>query len=81
MVIIYSDGLDVGDVRRLERAMREIHRRSAGVIWVNPLAGTTGYAPEAQGMRACLRFIDALVGVDRALPLGGLASVAAAAVR
>ncbi len=81
VTIIYSDGLDVGEVRQLERAMHEIHRRSACVIWVNPLVGTPGYAPEAKGMRASLPFIDALVGVRDAQELTGLARVAAAATR
>ena len=57
VTIIYSDGLDVGEVRQLERAMHEFYRRSACVIWVNPLVGTPGYAPEAKGMRASLPFI------------------------
>jgi uncharacterized protein with von Willebrand factor type A (vWA) domain len=76
VVIIYSDGFDVGNVDRLERAMHEIHRRSAGVIWVHPLAGTRGFAPEAKGMRASLPFIDALIGIRDAAELGGLAPAA-----
>jgi len=81
IVLIYSDGFDVGDVRRLERAMHEIHRRSAGVIWVNPLAGTRGYTPDGLGMRACLPFIDALVGVRDAHDLARVAAHAAAVSR
>jgi uncharacterized protein with von Willebrand factor type A (vWA) domain len=81
VVLIYSDGFDVGDVRRLERAMHEIHRRSAGVIWVNPLAGTRGYVPDAQGMRACLPFIDTMIGVRDVAELATLAPAAAAVTR
>ena len=81
VTIIYSDGLDVGAVPVLERAMREMHRRSAAVIWVNPLVGTPGYEPTAGGMRAALRHVDAFVGVRDGRDLDGLARQAAAATR
>jgi uncharacterized protein len=81
VTIIYSDGIDVGAVPILERAMHEIHRRSAAVIWVNPLVGTPGYKPAAAGMRAALRYVDAFVGVRDARDLGDLARHAAAATR
>ncbi|MGZ3550029.1 MAG: vWA domain-containing protein [Vulcanimicrobiaceae bacterium] len=61
MVIIASDGLDVGEIAPLERAMREIHRRSAGVVWLNPHAGTPGYVPAALGMQAAMRSVDVLL--------------------
>ena len=57
LVLIFSDGLDAGDVAQLERAMRELDRRSAGVVWLNPLAATPGYRPSARGIRAALPFI------------------------
>ena len=81
VTIIYSDGLDVGDARQLERAMHEIHRRSACVMWINPLVGTLGYSPTARGMRACLPFVDAFIGVRDAAELAGIARQAAAATR
>ena len=45
VVIIASDGLDVGAPELLRDAMRELHRRSAGVVWLNPLLETEGYEP------------------------------------
>jgi len=62
--IVFSDGLDVGEIADLERAMREIRRRSAAVAWVNPHAGTPGYAPAVRGMRAALPFVDVFTGLD-----------------
>ncbi len=56
--MILSDGLDVGDPERLRRAMRELKRRSAGVVWLNPLVGTPGYVPSTQGMQAALPYVD-----------------------
>jgi uncharacterized protein with von Willebrand factor type A (vWA) domain len=66
LVIIYSDGLDVGDTHALTRAMREIDRRSAGIVWLNPHIGTPGFAPTASGMRAALPFITLLCAANDA---------------
>lgn len=60
LVIVSSDGLDVGELPELQSAMRELQRRSAGVLWLNPLASLEGYAPTARGMRAALPFIARL---------------------
>jgi uncharacterized protein with von Willebrand factor type A (vWA) domain len=60
LVFIYSDGLDVGALDRLDRAMRELRSRSAGVVWLNPHAGESGFAPIARGMRAALPYLAAL---------------------
>lgn len=61
LVIIASDGLDVGDIAHLERAMREISRRCAGIIWLNPYAGARGFTPSARGMQTALPYICALL--------------------
>jgi len=58
VVILISDGWDTGEVEVLEAAMRELNRRSARVIWLNPLLGGTGYEPLCQGMRAALPYVD-----------------------
>lgn len=58
MTIIASDGWDTGDLEVLERAMRSLKRRSARVIWLNPLAGSPGYRPSAAGMKTVLPFVD-----------------------
>ncbi len=60
LVIVSSDGLDVGELPELQSAMRELQRRSAGVLWLNPLASLEGYAPTARGMRSALPFIARL---------------------
>ena len=59
-VIIFSDGLDAGDTARVREAMREIARRSAAVVWLNPHLRSPGFAPTASGMAAALPFITAL---------------------
>ncbi len=60
VVIISSDGLDVGEVDVLEAAMKEIKRRSAGVVWLNPLASHPEFRPTARGMQAALPYISLL---------------------
>ncbi len=60
LVIISSDGLDVGEVDQLEQAMRELKRRSAGIVWLNPLCETPGFQPTARGMKAAMPFITTL---------------------
>jgi uncharacterized protein with von Willebrand factor type A (vWA) domain len=56
-VIIVSDGLDVGEISRLRKAMREIARRSAAIAWINPDADRAGYEPSARGMSAALPYV------------------------
>jgi len=66
VVIIFSDGLDVGDVPLLESALRDIERRTAAIVWLNPHAASPGYTPVARGMRAALPFISLLTFADSA---------------
>jgi uncharacterized protein len=61
IVLIFSDGLDVGGLDRLGRAMRELRARSAAVVWLNPHAGAAGFTPSARGMRAALPYLTALL--------------------
>jgi uncharacterized protein len=63
--IVISDGLDVGEIPRLARAIREIARRCAAVAWVNPHAGRPGYTPSARGMRAALPYLTSLSSFER----------------
>ncbi|MDB5068921.1 MAG: hypothetical protein JWM87_32 [Candidatus Eremiobacteraeota bacterium] len=60
LVFVFSDGLDVGNLDRLERAMRELRARSAGVVWLHPHAGAAAFTPSARGMRTALPYVAAL---------------------
>ncbi len=66
LCLIYSDGLDAGDPAQLTRALRDIRRRSAGIIWLNPHAAVAGYAPTARGMRAALPYLTLLTAANDA---------------
>lgn len=73
VVMIASDGLDVGAPGMLRDAMRELHRRSAGVVWLNPLLETEGYEPTASGMRAARPYVTTFTSVTDASGLARLA--------
>lgn len=60
VVFILSDGWDTGDASSLKCAMREIHKRSKKVIWLNPLAGNPNFSPEVIGLQTALPYIDVL---------------------
>jgi uncharacterized protein with von Willebrand factor type A (vWA) domain len=63
VVIVASDGLDVGDPDVLREAMQQLRRRSAGLVWLNPLLETPGYEPTAAGMSAARPLITTFTSV------------------
>ena len=73
LLVIASDGLDVGGVDALADAMRQLHRRSASIVWLNPLLETEGYEPTASGMRAARPYIQTFACVNDAAGLRRLA--------
>lgn len=73
IVIISSDGLDVGSTDLLRDSMETLARRSAAIIWLNPLAATPGYEPTARGMRLARPFVRLLAAANDP---AGLVSVA-----
>jgi uncharacterized protein len=73
LVLIASDGLDTGDLKSLEVAMRDIHRRAASVVWLNPLLSTKDYEPSAGGMRTALPFVDTFATAEDAASFAELA--------
>ena len=60
VVLIVSDGLEVGEIDVLEREMAWLSRRAAAVLWANPLAASPAYEPTCRGMAAALPFVDGL---------------------
>lgn len=63
VVIVTSDGLDVGEPDALLQTMRELHRRSAALVWLNPLLETPGYEPTALGMSIARPFVTTFSSV------------------
>jgi uncharacterized protein len=77
VVVIASDGWERGDPELLGREMARLSRAAYSVVWVNPLKGTPGYEPLAQGMRAALPFVDRFLPGHNLDSLEGLAGVLA----
>lgn len=57
-VMIVSDGYETGDAALLGREMAALARRCRRVVWLNPMLGWQGYAPEAAGIKAALPHVD-----------------------
>jgi len=60
IVLICSDGLDVGDPELLQAQMERLARLAHRVVWLNPLKRHPAYQPLARGMQAALPSIDVL---------------------
>ncbi len=73
VVLIASDGLDVGEPDTLRAAMHDLRTRAASVVWLNPLLDTPGYEPISRGMLAARRYISTFASVSDAASLARLA--------
>lgn len=57
-VMIISDGYDTGPPEQMAAEMQQLARRCRRIVWLNPMIGWDGYAPEARGMQAALPHVD-----------------------
>jgi uncharacterized protein with von Willebrand factor type A (vWA) domain len=57
-VMIVSDGYDTGDPKLLGDEMAALAKRCRRIVWLNPMMGWAGYAPEARGLKAALPYVD-----------------------
>jgi uncharacterized protein len=73
VVLLISDGWDLGDpdllAHEIARLQRSVHR----LIWLNPLLGSPGYEPLTRGLRAALPFVDDFLPVHDMSSLEALA--------
>ncbi|HEY7004748.1 MAG TPA: VWA domain-containing protein [Gaiellaceae bacterium] len=58
LVLVCSDGLEVGDPELLAEQMARLSRLAYRVIWLNPLQEDPAYEPLARGMKAALPYVD-----------------------
>jgi uncharacterized protein with von Willebrand factor type A (vWA) domain len=58
VVVICSDGLEVGDPDLVAEQMARLSRLAYRVVWLNPLKEDPAYAPLARGMSAALPYVD-----------------------
>lgn len=58
VVVIVSDGWEIGDPTELGIAMQRLSRLAYHVIWVNPRSAASQYKPLVGGMAAALPYVD-----------------------
>jgi uncharacterized protein len=58
VVMIVSDGYETGDAALLGHEMAALAKRCRRIVWLNPMMGWDGYAPEARGIKAALPHVD-----------------------
>ena len=75
VVVVLSDGLDVGDPALLAERMARLRRLAHRVVWLNPLKENPEYAPLARGMRAALPHVDHFASGHDLASLEALAAV------
>jgi uncharacterized protein with von Willebrand factor type A (vWA) domain len=73
VVIICSDGLEVGDPSLLAAQMARLSRLAYRIVWLNPLKEDPAYEPLARGMAACLPYIDVFLSGHNLASLEALA--------
>jgi uncharacterized protein len=64
VVVIMSDGWDLGARSLLQKEMQRLSEKVHSVIWLNPLAGDPEYRPLCRGMQAVLPYVDHLLAAD-----------------
>ena len=69
LVIVLSDGLERGDPTQLSDAVAKLARRAWRIVWLSPLAGEPGYAPETAALKEILPLIDTFEGAATAQQL------------
>ena len=74
IVLLLSDGWDTGEPDVLAQEMLTLKRRSARVIWLNPLLGNPSYEPLTRGMAAALPLVDHFAAAHNLSSLRDLAA-------
>ena len=74
VVLLISDGWDLGDPDLLKAEIARLRRGCFRLIWLNPLIGSPGYEPLTRGMRAALPYVDDFLSVRNMASLESLAA-------
>lgn len=61
VVVVFSDGWERGGAELLGEQSARLRRLAHKVVWVNPHAGKSGYAPVQGGIAAALPHVDRLL--------------------
>ena len=77
VVVVCSDGLEVGDPALVAEQMRRLQRLAHRVVWLNPLKASPEYEPLARGMAAALPYVDVFATGHNLTSLEAMADVIA----
>jgi uncharacterized protein len=75
VVVILSDGCELGDPARVAIEMERLARQAFAVVWVNPLKGHPDYQPLTGGMQAAYAHVDRLLAGHDVASLEALGTV------
>ena len=64
VIIILSDGWDLGSKGILKREMETLNRKAHSIIWLNPILNDPDLQRMCKGMQIALPFIDHLIPVN-----------------
>lgn len=63
LVLFISDGLDTGDLTKLDQHLNWLAKQSSQLVWLNPLLRYDGYAPLAGGARLIAKHADQTLAI------------------
>ncbi len=63
VLLIISDGWEIGELGMLDRRLNDLKRRVAKIVWLNPLADSPGYEPITAGMKVAMPYLDIFSGL------------------
>jgi len=64
VVVVLSDGWDLGGKEPLRREMEILSQKAYCIIWLNPVAGDSEYKPICQGMQTALPYVDYFLAAE-----------------
>lgn len=64
VVLILSDGWDVGNLDLLRRETVRLRRRCGLLLWLDPNAADPDFRPEVAGLRTALPYVDLLLSTE-----------------
>jgi uncharacterized protein with von Willebrand factor type A (vWA) domain len=77
VVVIVSDGWEVGDPEAVALEMARLKRLAYRIVWVNPHKASSHFAPLAGGMAAALPYCDAFASGHSLAAMGEVAAAIA----
>jgi len=81
VVMILSDGWDLGETELLGQEMLTLKRNVDHIIWLNPLSGDPDYQPLCRGMKTAIPYVDYFLPADSLKSLKAVGDLLARIVR